>query len=175
MTYQTTGWVTCPICGCSDMPWSSEGDDGGGIIICSNLACGSNGGDNFDSVELPQQPLLQERPATNKDVELNIGGLAIFGFVFWLLSMVVLDINLSTIRHEATANTARELKAIQEVGKQVKAATQAIKERDVMFVKGKAIPFSFSGPGGVKARWLPEDEETMRLNGWGRLWKEEKR
>lgn len=40
-----TDWVTCPICGESDM--RREKEDDGYLISCVNINCGSNGGDNF--------------------------------------------------------------------------------------------------------------------------------
>ena len=42
-------WVTCPVCGESDMPKEMESgadEPGQGYITCMNLACASNGGDN---------------------------------------------------------------------------------------------------------------------------------
>lgn len=44
-------WADCPICGEPDMPSKPEGDEGGRIIACVNLNCGSNGGYNFNGVD----------------------------------------------------------------------------------------------------------------------------
>ena len=50
-------WVNCPICGGTDMPKEIdenlskiEGTEIG-YIRCSNLDCGSNGGNNFDALK----------------------------------------------------------------------------------------------------------------------------
>lgn len=46
----TKTWVDCPICGEDDMAFVPEAQptqEGQGYISCTNLNCGSNGGDNF--------------------------------------------------------------------------------------------------------------------------------
>lgn len=42
-------WVRCPICGEVDMSKTPDGEDGF-IVNCVNLACGSNGGENFSAI-----------------------------------------------------------------------------------------------------------------------------
>lgn len=40
-------WVKCPVCGAPDMEKTEDGE--GCFINCTNEACLSNGGDNFDA------------------------------------------------------------------------------------------------------------------------------
>jgi hypothetical protein len=44
-------WVRCPVCGEHDMQRTEDGDEGHGIIVCTNLNCFSNGGTNRDGIE----------------------------------------------------------------------------------------------------------------------------
>lgn len=70
-------WVTCPICGGTDMAWKEDGDEGEGIIECTNLACRSNKEDGWDeknallikqrdAAQAKIQSLTAERDAANK-------------------------------------------------------------------------------------------------------------
>lgn len=45
-----TTWVNCPVCGDCDMKKTLDWEDNA-IIECTNHACASNGGDNFDGIE----------------------------------------------------------------------------------------------------------------------------
>ena len=49
----TTDWVTCPICGESDMRRTTD-EDGNSLIHCVNHICASNGGTNSSQLDSTQ-------------------------------------------------------------------------------------------------------------------------
>lgn len=60
-------YVTCPICGESDMPKEIEPDEecDQGYITCMNLNCGSNGGTNFEALRFANPEQESMRLANN--------------------------------------------------------------------------------------------------------------
>jgi hypothetical protein len=63
-----TKWVMCPICGGTDMQWTADGDEGEGIINCTNLACRSNGKGGYDELLTSLQEKLAEAEREWKQV-----------------------------------------------------------------------------------------------------------
>jgi hypothetical protein len=49
MIAERTSWVTCPICGESDMVMRTY-KESGSIISCVNIQCASNGGTNMNGI-----------------------------------------------------------------------------------------------------------------------------
>jgi len=60
----TISWVQCPICGENDMEKRTADRAHRGLISCTNLECGSNGGTNFNGMwcDLPPPPWPYKRP-----------------------------------------------------------------------------------------------------------------
>lgn len=54
----TRDWVTCPVCGETDMRREVD-PEGHALIFCVNHNCVSNGGDNMNGIELPPAPIPQ--------------------------------------------------------------------------------------------------------------------
>lgn len=104
----TTGkvtWVRCPVCGEPDMRKEQEEDpeDNEGYILCTNLYCGSNGGDNFRALpQLDQLPILREMVRILRD------GLRYYAPVY--------DKGYKTVKTDDGRTASKALTAAERVG-----------------------------------------------------------